>query len=128
MNIPRSADFQDYSAVDYNAETGLVAIASQEESKLWIGRLINPDNSKTFDPHESYLEEEGTVYDFPRDDNCKVVYCNIEGVHWIGHNKIVTASDKAKGGGKQPGRCKEKDQVSGVLSRKGRKQHFYPSH
>lgn len=87
MNIPRTADFEDYSAVDYNPETGLVAIASQEESKLWVGKLINPGNSKTFHPDDSYLEEEGTVFQFPRDDDCEVVYCNIEGVHWIGEEE-----------------------------------------
>jgi hypothetical protein len=44
---------------------------------LWqLGKLVNPSGS--FDPLTSYLDA-GRVLDFPRDDECQVIYCNIEG-------------------------------------------------
>ena len=75
---------------------------------MWVGELVNP--GEHFDPYESYLSG-GVVYDFPRDNNCDVQYCNIEGVNWIGDNMIVAASDKAKSKGKQPPQCNHKDQM-----------------
>jgi len=49
--------------------------------QLWVGELINPKGGRIFDPEESYLAD-GNVYDFPRDNDCEVVYCNIEG-EWV---------------------------------------------
>jgi uncharacterized protein YjiK len=36
MRVPRTAFFTDYSAIAYNPKTNLVAITSQEDSKLWV--------------------------------------------------------------------------------------------
>ena len=50
------------------------------------------------------------MYDFPRDSECRRVYCNIEGVAWQGADKLVAASDQMKDGGRQDHRCWDKDQ------------------
>ena len=120
IDIPASARFQDYSAISIRSSDGTVAITSQEESQVWIGKLSHynslADSAKvggmgTFNPDKSELLEEGAVvYDFPRDTNCEVVYCNIEGIHWVNDQLLVGVSDKMKKGGKQDFRCLEKDQ------------------
>jgi len=103
LHIPASAYFKDYSAatVDHN---GRVAISSQEDSAIWIGQLLGRDDKTglwdldklEFDPNE------GTIYSFPKNDNCETIYCNIEGIHWINSEMLMAVSDKMKSGGKQP--------------------------
>lgn len=36
LHLPSSVDFTDYSAISFNPTTGLVAITSQEDSRLWV--------------------------------------------------------------------------------------------
>jgi hypothetical protein len=113
IKIPKSAYFRDYSAISLQKDTGRVAVASQEESQLWVGTLLgrNTENGlwdvdrMEFDPFD-----DGTLYDFPKDHDCKTVYCNVEGVHWLNHDMLIAVSDKMKGRGKQDFRCFEKDQ------------------
>ncbi|CAE7785986.1 unnamed protein product, partial [Symbiodinium microadriaticum] len=107
LKIPATAHFQDYSAITIN-RNGRVAVASQEESKVWLGQLTHVDNG-VFDPVKSEFVDE-KVLNFPRDSNCEVVYCNIEGIHWVSDELLVGVSDKMKSNGKQPFRCLEKDQ------------------
>jgi hypothetical protein len=52
----------------------------------------------------------GNMYDFPKNDLCETIYCNIEGVHWISDDLVMAVSDKMKGKGKQDFRCFDKDQ------------------
>ena len=42
MDIPSSANFEDYSAIAFNANTGKVAITSQQYSQIWIGHITLP--------------------------------------------------------------------------------------
>lgn len=170
LKIPAEANFQDYSALSISS-TGRVAITSQEESQVWLGRLSHwtpaPDaeddddsvavirtrtaggyfdpqrsefltgaqateedekrddksNSKSKSLSESLSESDVNsgarvygVFDFPRGSNCEVLYCNIEGVHWINDELLVTVSDQMKKGGKQDFRCLDKDQSIQVFS------------
>ena len=116
MSVPESAFFQDYSALSIN-ENGDVAITSQEESQLWIGKL-KLDDDLLFDVENSeFVENRGTVLDFPRDTNCEIIFCNIEGIHWINDELLVAVSDKMKSGGKQDFRCLEYDQSIHVFIR-----------
>lgn len=109
LKIPDVADFQDYSALSITAE-GRVAITSQEESQVWIGHLTHVRNG-VFDPEKSeFSTSKMHVYNFPRDTNCEIIYCNIEGIHWINDELLVAVSDKMKKGGKQDFRCLNKDQ------------------
>jgi hypothetical protein len=108
--IPPSADFLDYSDIALD-EHGHVAITSQEDSQVWIGQL----NGKTADGNWDIDNMEfdanvGEIYDFPKNEDCEVIYCNIEGVYFIDERTLLTVSDKAKGKGKQDPRCAEKDQ------------------
>ncbi len=138
LSIPTAAYFQDYSSIAVNSN-GRVAITSQEESQVWIGRLSHwtspstvastdggDDDAETvghksiaegtFDPLLSEFEAandgrtSSDVYNFPRAADCDVVYCNIEGVHWINDELLVAVSDQMKAGGKQGYRCIDKDQ------------------
>jgi hypothetical protein len=114
INIPHSVNFLDYSAATISP-TGRVAITSQEDSKLWVGQLtgqVVADNGETLwdvDAME-FDESAGKMYDFPKNDMCETVYCNIEGVHWISDDLVMAVSDKMKGKGKQDFVCFDKDQ------------------
>ena len=107
LDIPSSANFQDYSAINLRGDR--VMISSQEESAVWIGKLVN--EAAVFDPQTSHLSGDRVLF-FPRDSSCHHIYCNIEGVAWLddeGH-RIVAVSDKMKSKGKQNPRCLQKDQ------------------
>lgn len=105
LSTPASAHFQDYSSISVDS-SGRVAITSQEESKLWLGRLSLVENG-VFDPSRSEFIED-SVLDFPRGSDCSVVYCNIEGIHWLNKDMLVAVSDKMKSD--QDYQCLEKDQ------------------
>lgn len=110
ISIPKSAHFQDYSAIAVSADFK-VAITSQEESQVWIGKLGGLDADGYFDPDTAELDDSAAkVLDFPRDGDCNVVYCNVEGVHWMSDTMLVAVSDKMKKGGRQSYHCLEKDQ------------------
>lgn len=100
-NIP----FLDYS--DMDIENGRVAIVSQASSAIWIGELH---------PERWELSEKGSIYYFPfgdREGNAglggEVIYCNIEGVSWLGHHEVVVASDKRSE--EQDKWCKHKESM-----------------
>eukprot|EP00919_Chromeraceae_sp_WS-2016_P065957 GHVR01156027.1.p1 GENE.GHVR01156027.1~~GHVR01156027.1.p1 ORF type:complete len:317 (+),score=84.54 GHVR01156027.1:184-1134(+) len=107
IKIPAEANFVDYSGVAVRGDT--IAIVSQESSALWLGK-IELDEDGSVDPKEVKVKGPGKVYYFPRDDDCRVVYCNIEGIDFVNDNTIVAVSDKMKGGGRQDFRCAAKDQ------------------
>jgi len=110
INIPSSAKFRDYSAMSID-ENGRVAITSQEESQVWIGVLEGKNDAGLWDVDAiAFSDEDAVVYDFPKNDNCETVYCNIEGIHWVDDNMLLAVSDKMKSKGKQDFRCFEKDQ------------------
>lgn len=110
IDIPSSAFFRDYSAITLS-KSGRVAISSQEESQMWVGQFLgqNPDGTYDIDTLE-FDASEGIIYDFPKNDQCVTIYCNIEGIHWLNDDMIIAVSDKMKGRGKQDFRCFEKDQ------------------
>jgi hypothetical protein len=101
IKIPPSASFRDYSAITMDAN-GRVAISSQEESQVWIGKMLGQVEGETWDMSAMEFDvEEGKIYDFPKNDQCETVYCNIEGIHWVSENMLLAVSDKMKGKGKQ---------------------------
>jgi hypothetical protein len=129
LTIPAEANFKDYSAISVS-NAGRVAITSQENSQVWIGWLSHwkpTDQGGVFDPERTEIisdfngdtEADGAnltmgVLDFPRDNDCNVQYCNIEGVNWLHDNLLVAVSDKAKDD--QDFRCVGKDQSIHVFS------------
>jgi hypothetical protein len=118
IQVPSSAYFEDYSAMTID-ESGKVGITSQEESQFWVGKLLGKDlTTGLWDIDKVEFDSQTSrIYDFPKNDACEVVYCNIEGVTWITNSDMIMAvSDKMKGRGKQPYRCSDKDQSVHVFS------------
>lgn len=76
----------------------------QENSALWVGEF-------DFGPME--FAGLGKVYHFPRDNNCDMIYCTVEGLSWIDHHRIAVTLDRAKAD--QPFVCTPKDQSIAVF-------------
>ena len=107
--IPKSAEFLDYSAIDITND-GRVAIASQEHSAVWIGRAKGVSEGKIDLSKFDFDADSGSVLQFPKDGDCRTMYCNIEGIHFMNDEMLMAVSDKMKGKGKQDFRCHDKDQ------------------
>ena len=58
--------------------------------------------------------DEGAVYRFPRDEDDKIVYRNVEGVAWLSP-ALVVVSDKTKSASRKA-RCRAKDQSIHVFA------------
>lgn len=100
VKLPSEVDFEDYSAITLWKET-TVAIASQQNSAMFIGEFELDDGVKV---------GKGRIVDFPRNDECEIKYCNIEGIAFIGEKSVLAVSDSMKSRGKQHFRCREKDE------------------
>lgn len=98
IRIPKSAAFEDYSAVDVRGHR--VAVASQASSAVWIG---------SFAPDSWDLKDDGLVYSFPTNAKNKTVYCNIEGIAWLAADRFAVVSDRMRPS-KDKERCGRKDQ------------------
>jgi hypothetical protein len=109
IRIPKSADFADYSAITMDAK-GRVAISSQEDSQIWIGKLLGQTPEGLWNIAEIEFDDEkrGKKFIFPKNDMCMTIYCNIEGIHWINDEMLLAVSDKMKKN--QDFRCFGKDQ------------------
>lgn len=98
LDLPRSIRFADYSSVSIDGDR--IAIASQQSSALWVGRLAKKRLA---------VEGKGTTYLFPRSARGKKRYCTIEGVAWMSPKRVVAVSDRCKRR-KQAARCCKRDQ------------------
>ena len=96
--LPDTLPFVDYSGM--SIDDGCVAIVSQVNSMLWVGR---------FDEAGWTWHDAGRLYAFPRSDDGAIRYGNIEGVAWVTRTRIVTVSDRRKKK-HQPKGLSEKDQ------------------
>eukprot|EP01013_Petalomonas_cantuscygni_P002400 TRINITY_DN12455_c0_g1_i1.p1 TRINITY_DN12455_c0_g1~~TRINITY_DN12455_c0_g1_i1.p1 ORF type:complete len:483 (-),score=92.48 TRINITY_DN12455_c0_g1_i1:270-1661(-) len=113
LELPKTADFQDYSAISQHPMpdgTALLAIASQENAAIWVGEA----DFRSKDPRDWKIGDGrgggGEVLHLPRDGECRVTNCNLEGIHWVGRNMLAGVSDKMKSGGRQDFRCLSSDQ------------------
>ena len=96
--------FDDYS--DLTVYRNTIAVCSQEDAKLWVGKL---------DENTWSVVDKGIEYDFPKGNEDGTVgagnlmiYGNVEGVSFINDSTIVTCTDRMKD--KQPSYQKHKDQ------------------
>lgn len=90
----------------YNYVLGKLAIVSQEDAAIWIG---------DFDIDAlDFKSNEGEIYHLPRDNDCRVVYCNAEGLQWLDNYRLLVASDKAKS--RQPFWCDAHDQAIHIFA------------
>lgn len=104
IRLPKSLSFIDYSGIAMN-DNDMLAITSQESSAIWITKL---------DLEAWAIAVPGKIYEFPKNADGNIVYCNIEGVAWIAENQIITVSDAKKGN--QPERCKTKEQSIHIMA------------
>lgn len=96
LEVPESHLMKDFAAMSLSGDR--LAIASQESSRLWLGRI---------EVENWTLHHERTL-GFPRTTKGKVKYGNIEGVAFLGESRLVTVSDKRKK--RQPKRVRKHDQ------------------
>lgn len=97
IKVPKSVQFVDYASMETRGNR--IVFVSQESAAVWVGEI---------DPDTLAFVDEGQVYEFPRDANGKTIYCNVEGVSWVGDTRLVCTSDKVKAGD-QPKRCCDKE-------------------
>jgi hypothetical protein len=94
IRLPKDVDFIDYASVAVRGDR--IAVVSQSSSALWTGTLATTGFA---------VEESGTIYEFPRDADRRVVYGTVEGVSWLTDDRLVMVSDRAEGN--TPARAKE---------------------
>lgn len=101
IKLPKSVRYKDYSSLDLR--NGYLTVLSQASSAMWVGRLrAEPAGLNDL------FEDDGRLFLFPRDDKGRIIYCNLEGVTWLGNDRLAVVSDKGKSD--QPGHCARKDQ------------------
>lgn len=83
IKLPKVAFFNDYA--DLCIADRRVAVVSQHSASLWVGRF--QDDGWDF-------VDDGKVYRFPGGAQGKTAYCNIEGVAWVGDDRLVAVSDR----------------------------------
>eukprot|EP00922_Rhytidocystis_sp_ex-Travisia-forbesii_P017586 GHVS01026205.1.p1 GENE.GHVS01026205.1~~GHVS01026205.1.p1 ORF type:complete len:418 (+),score=65.58 GHVS01026205.1:318-1571(+) len=113
LNLPKEIAFEDYSSASMYGKA--LAITSQQESMLWIGEVNLDDDFRMSEADALEVQSGGSFYLFPRDNDCNVVYCNIEGISFINNRMLVAVSDQMKHG-RQDFRCLQKDQSLHVFS------------
>ncbi|MFA4824344.1 MAG: hypothetical protein WC593_04220 [Methanoregula sp.] len=101
IRLPKAVRFRDYSSLDFC--NGCLTVISQSSSAMWVGRI----RAESAGPEDLFTDD-GELFLFPRDDKDRIMYCNLEGVTWLGNDRLVVVSDKAKSD--QPNRCACKDQ------------------
>lgn len=104
IRLPASLWFEDFSSLAIDGDR--LCVVSQESSALWLG---------TLEPSTWEIVGDGMAFAFPTDADGRTVYCNLEGVAWLGRDQVVLVSDRAKPGA-QPSRCRDKDQSVHVFA------------
>jgi hypothetical protein len=92
VDLPATLDFADYSAVALSGSR--LALVSQEDSALWAGDLADDKWAAT---------GPGRTHTFPRDAAGDLLYRTVEGVCWLGPDRLVAVSDRSR-------RVREKDE------------------
>ena len=95
IRLPKDLDFVDYASVAVRDHR--IAVLSQSSSALWIGTLATTGYA---------VEDSGTMYEFPRDADHRVVYGTVEGVSWLSDDRLVMVSDRVDAN--TPARAKER--------------------
>jgi hypothetical protein len=102
IRMPKEVRYKDYSSLDFR--NNCLTVISQDSSAMWVGHLRAQPAGL-----EDLFEDNGRLFLFPRDDKGRIMYCNLEGVTWLGNDRLVVVSDKGKTN--QPRRCARKDQA-----------------
>jgi hypothetical protein len=97
IKLPRHVRFKDFAGLALRGDR--VAVASQESSRVWIGRLR---------PGQWSIRGRGRIYEFPRTKKGKKLYYTVEGISWLSPTTVVAVSDLRKK--KYPKRSARTDQ------------------
>ena len=89
IRLPEAVRFKDYASLDIS--NGSLTVISQASSALWVGGIHAQPGSL-----EDQFEDVGRLFLFPRDDEGRMMYCNMEGVTWLKNDHLVVVSDKRK--------------------------------
>jgi len=108
IKLPKTVDFEDYSAVSLKGDR--IAVISQMDSKLWIGRLRR--GTWTIHGH-------GRIYEFPRTKKGNPRYCTLEGLCWLSNTRFVLVSDLSKRTYRKG--CRKTDQSIHIFDLPGRR-------
>jgi hypothetical protein len=103
IELPRSVDFEDYSAVALRGDR--IAVVSQMTSRMWIGTLRRATWS---------IVGRGRIYDFPRTKKGNPRYCSLEGLCWLSDTTFVLVSDLSKRSYRKG--CRKRDQSIHVFA------------
>ena len=103
IKLPGMIPFADYSSLALNDR--FITVISQVTSAMWVGKIREDAASL-----DALFEDDGHLYTFPRDDEGRIIYCNLEGVTWIGDGMVAAVSDRSKAH-QQASRCERKDQA-----------------
>jgi hypothetical protein len=70
---------------------------------MWMGKLMGKNEAGLWDVDamEFDMGHSDRVYSFPKSSDCKTIYCNVEGIHFLNDEMIIGVSDKMKSHGKQ---------------------------
>ena len=102
IRLPPSVRFEDYASLD--VRNRYVTVVSQVSSAMWVGK-VRPDPTSL----DNLFEDAGRMFLFPRNQEDRIIYCNVEGVTWLPDRRLVIVSDKANPD-EQASRCRQKDQ------------------
>ncbi|PFH38345.1 hypothetical protein BESB_006860 [Besnoitia besnoiti] len=109
LHLPPEIGFRDYSSIAVRGHH--VAITSQEDSVVWIGTFNLPEDIPAHgmegtgegadkhkprmlltDPSALEVSPGGELLYFPRDEQCRILYCNIEGIAFTG--RLLAAGER----------------------------------
>ena len=97
MRLPAALPFEDYAGLDVAGDR--IAVVSQQSAALWIGTLAGG---------AWRVAGDGLVYPFPRDAAGHALYGAVEGVAWLGGDRVVLVSDRVDpAGGTAPQRRRD---------------------
>jgi hypothetical protein len=88
LHLPEDVLFEDYSGLAVDGDR--VGVVSQKTSMLWVSHLA-PDEWEWQGPHR--------LYEFPRSGNGEAIYTQVEGLAWLGPDRIAVVSDRRKKNG-----------------------------
>jgi len=77
--------FEDYSGLAIDGDR--VGVVSQTTSMLWVSHLA-PDGWEWEGP--------SSLYEFPRKLSGELLYSEVEGLAWLGPERIAVVSDRGK--------------------------------
>ena len=96
VDIPESANFREFTSISMDIQ-GHVVISSQKESMVWVGQLLGRTSSDLWDlGRMKFNERKGNLFYFPKNDDCRTIFCNIRGVQWLNSEMLITVSSRMK--------------------------------